>query len=72
MRINRQPIRGVGRVLAPLQSGLHSVVLDNGYEVLAHLDRKLDKQTKFTPGQRLLLEFSPYDMTQARILAVAD
>jgi len=72
MRINRQPIRGVGTVLSVWPSGLHTVVLENGYEVLAHLDRKLDRQSQFTPGQRLLLEFSPYDMTQGRILSAVD
>ena len=71
MRHIRRPIRGRATILAILPNGLHRSLLPNGYEVLAHLDRTLSGGATFSPGQVVELEFSAYDMTQARILGLA-
>lgn len=44
------------------------VELDNGYEVQATISGKMrQKYIKVLPGDRVRVEFSPYDLTQGRI-----
>ena len=65
---NRGPIRGVGEVLARRDNGLWQVKMVNGYEVDAHLDRKLkESDASFEIGDRLSIEFSAYDLSLIHI-----
>ena len=58
-------------MIAVHENGLIAVQMANGYEVDAHLSRELmTSGARFSTGQQLLVEFSPYNMTQARILGV--
>jgi translation initiation factor IF-1 len=44
------------------------VELDNGHTVLAHLAGKMRKHfIRVLPGDRVVVELSPYDLTRGRI-----
>lgn len=66
-------IHTLGQVLETRSPLLYRVVLPNGKVILAHLSKRLaDVQTVFAVGDRLLLEFTPYDFDTARILGLAE
>ena len=45
------------------------VECDNGHEVLAHLAGKMRKfYIRVLPGDRVVVEISPYDLTKGRIV----
>lgn len=57
------------RVLAHLHGPLYRVSLPNGKNILAHLSKPLaDQRAVFQPEAQLLLELTPFDFDQARIL----
>ena len=58
-----------GQVLEALPSLLFKVQLETGAEVLAHLAGKLKiNRIKVLPGDRVVLEMSPYDDKRGRIV----
>lgn len=70
----RTPIQGVGEVLEILENGVHHLRMPNGYEVGGYLDPLLKMDPagpEIAAGVRVLVEFSAYDMTQAKILGLA-
>jgi translation initiation factor IF-1 len=63
-----QPIELEGMVSTVLAGTMFRVKLDNGHEVLAHISGKMRKHfVRLTPGDRVKIEMSPYDLTKARI-----
>jgi translation initiation factor IF-1 len=45
------------------------VVLDNGHKVLAHISGRMRKNfIRILPGDKVLIELSPYDLTRGRIV----
>lgn len=65
-------IHTAGPVLERLGAVLYRAELPNGKVILAHLSKRLaDTQTVFEPGQRVVMELTPYDFEQARILGGA-
>jgi len=45
------------------------VVLDTGHKVLAHVSGKMRVHfIKILPGDRVVVELSPYDLSRGRIL----
>lgn len=57
-----------GDVLEMLPAGTFRVRLNNGYEILAHLSGKIRlNKIHLLPGDKVLLEMSPYDLTKGRI-----
>jgi len=47
---------------------MFAVELDNGHRVLAHISGKLRMNfIRILPGDRVLVELSPYDLTRGRI-----
>jgi translation initiation factor IF-1 len=47
---------------------MFKVELDNGHEVLAHIGADIRIQfVKLLPGDRVLVELSPYDLSRGRI-----
>ena len=61
----------IGRVLNPLGDVLYRVALPNGKVIKAHLSKPLAQAgTVFQENDRLLLEMTPFDFEQARILGV--
>lgn len=59
-------MEGVVNELLP--SAMFRVTLDNGHQILAHLSGRMRMhKIRLVPGDRVLLEISPYDLTKGRI-----
>ena len=57
-----------GQVLEALPSFRFKVILDDGKEVLAYASGKLRmNKIRILPGDKVTVEFSPYDITKGRI-----
>ena len=57
-----------GKVLDSLPNATFKVELANGHEVLAYLSGKIRMNyIRVLPGDRVLVELSPYDLTKGRI-----
>ncbi|MCH8849628.1 MAG: translation initiation factor IF-1 [Chloroflexi bacterium] len=57
-----------GTVKTPLPNAMFKVGLANGHEVLAHISGKMRlNYIKIVPGDRVLVELSPYDLERGRI-----
>jgi len=58
-----------GTVTQALANTQFRVELDNGHEVLAHVAGKMRKHfIRIVPGDRVLVEISPYDLNRGRII----
>ena len=57
-----------GIVVEPLPNAMFRVELDNGLKVLAHVSGKIRMNyIRILPGDKVLVELSPYDLTRGRI-----
>lgn len=57
-----------GEVLEALSNARFRVEMENGHTVNAGISGKMrQKYIKVLPGDRVRVEFSPYDLTQGRI-----
>jgi translation initiation factor IF-1 len=57
-----------GIVLDALPNALFNVELENGHKVLGHISGKMrTNYIRIVPGDRVLVELSPYDLTKGRI-----
>ena len=57
-----------GTVLEALPNAMFRVELANGHKVLAHISGKMRMHyIKILPGDKVTVEFSPYDLTRGRI-----
>ncbi len=64
----RERIEVEGKVLTVLPNTMFRVELANGHQVLAHISGKMRKHyIKILPGDRVLVELSPYDLTRGRV-----
>lgn len=64
-----QGIEVQGTIVENLPNTMFKVKLENGHEVLAHISGKIRMHyIKILPGDRVLVELSPYDLTRGRIL----
>ncbi|MBE0448294.1 MAG: translation initiation factor IF-1 [Actinobacteria bacterium] len=58
-----------GKVIEPLPNAMFRVELDNGHKVLAHISGKMRMHyIRILPGDRVVVELSPYDLTRGRIV----
>ncbi|MCA9096488.1 MAG: translation initiation factor IF-1 [Planctomycetaceae bacterium] len=58
-----------GTVSQALANTQFRVELDNGHEVLAHVAGKMRKHfIRIVPGDRVVVEVSPYDLNRGRII----
>ena len=58
-----------GVVVETLPNAMFKVELPNGHRVLAHVSGKIRMHfIKILPGDRVLVELSPYDLGRGRIL----
>ena len=58
-----------GIVLEAMPNTTFKVKLDNGHEITAHISGKLRMNyIKILPGDKVILEISPYDLTKGRII----
>ena len=52
-----------------LPNAMFRLKLDNGHMVLAHISGRMRKNfIRILPGDRVLVEFSPYDLNRGRII----
>ena len=57
-----------GTVIEPLPNAMFRVELENGLKVLAHISGKMRKNfIRILPGDKVLVELSPYDLKRGRI-----
>lgn len=58
-----------GIVLEPLPNAMFKVELDTGHKVLAHISGKMRMHyIRILPGDRVVVELSPYDLSRGRIV----
>ncbi len=58
-----------GEVIELLPNANFKVVLNNGHEILAHLSGRMRMyKIRILPGDKVLVEMSPYDMSKGRII----
>ncbi len=64
----KENIEVEGTVLESLPNGYFKVKLSNNHEVLAHISGKIRMHfIRVLPGDRVLVELSPYDLERGRI-----
>jgi translation initiation factor IF-1 len=64
-----QGIEVQGVITENLPNAMFRVKLESGHEVLAHVSGKIRMHfIRILPGDRVLVELSPYDLTRGRIL----
>ena len=58
-----------GTVLEKLPNAMCQVELENGHQIMAHIFGKLRMNfIRILPGDKVLVEMSPYDLTKGRII----
>lgn len=66
---DKEIIKFEGVIVETLPSTTFKVMLDNGHEVLAHISGRMRvNYIRLLPGDRVLLEMSPYDLSKGRII----
>ncbi len=69
MSEEKEMIRIEGRVIDSLPNTTFTVLLDNELEVLAHISGKMRQNfIKIVPGDKVVVELSPYDLKKGRIV----
>jgi translation initiation factor IF-1 len=64
----KERIEVEGKVITVLPNTMFRVELANGHQVLAHISGKMRKHyIKILPGDRVLVELSPYDLGRGRV-----
>jgi translation initiation factor IF-1 len=62
-------IEVVASVVETLPNAMFRVKLENEHQVLAHISGKMRKNfIKILPGDKVIVELSPYDLTRGRII----
>jgi translation initiation factor IF-1 len=69
MKTKKDVISMSGTVEKALPGAMFTVKLESGQDVLAHVSGKMRMHyVKLLPGDRVLIEISPYDLTKGRIV----
>jgi translation initiation factor IF-1 len=69
MSNDKELVKLEGVVEETLPSTTFKVILDNGHEILAHISGRMRvNYIRLIPGDRVLVEMSPYDLTKGRII----
>ncbi len=64
-----EAIEVMATVVEALPNAVFRVELETGHEVLAHISGKMRKHfIRILPGDKVLVELSPYDLTRGRIV----
>ncbi len=65
----KEAIEVEGIVMESLPNAMFRVELPNGHKVLAHISGKIRLHyIKILPGDKVLIEHSPYDLSRGRII----
>ena len=58
-----------GTVAEALPNAMFRVELTNGHKIIEHISGKMRKNyIRILPGDRVIVELSPYDLTRGRII----
>jgi translation initiation factor IF-1 len=69
MASNKELVKIEGVISESLPNTTFKVKLDNGHEILAHISGRMRvNYIRLLPGDRVILEMSPYDLTKGRIV----
>jgi translation initiation factor IF-1 len=69
MSKEKEIIKLQGVVRETLPSTTFKVELENGHEILAHISGRMRvNYIRLLPGDRVMVEMSPYDLTKGRIV----
>lgn len=64
----KETIEVEGKVVETLPNAMFRVELPNGHLVLAHISGKMRlNYIRILPGDRVLVELSPYDLSRGRV-----
>lgn len=64
-----EPIKVEGTVSELLPNTMFRVELQNGHKILAHISGKMRMNfIRILPGDKVMVEMSPYDLTKGRII----
>ena len=64
----KEKIEVEGKVTVCLPNTMFRVELVNGHHVLAHISGRMRRHyIKILPGDRVLVELSPYDLSRGRV-----
>ncbi|MDO8750230.1 MAG: translation initiation factor IF-1 [Dehalococcoidia bacterium] len=64
----KESIEVEGVVVESLPNAMFRVELANGHKVLAHISGKMRQHfIRVLPGDRVLVDLSPYDLTRGRV-----
>jgi translation initiation factor IF-1 len=64
----QEAIKVDGTIVETLPNASFKVELENGHQVLAHISGKMRMHfIKILPGDKVMLELSPYDLNRGRI-----
>lgn len=67
--VKEEPIKVEAVVKEALPNAMFRVELENGHQVVAHVSGKMRMNfIRILPGDRIMLEMSPYDLTKGRII----
>ena len=68
MSDTKEVIEIEGTVLETLPNAMFRVELENGHLILAHISGKMRMHyIRIVPGDRVMLEMTPYDLDKGRI-----
>ena len=69
MSEKEEAIQVKAKVTETLPNAMFRVELENGHKVLAHISGKMRKYfIRILPGDEVLVELSPYDLSRGRIV----
>lgn len=58
-----------GKVVEPLPNAMFRIELENGHRILGHVSGKMRMHfIRILPGDKVLVQISPYDLTRGRIV----
>jgi len=67
--MTKEIIQIEGIVIETLPNATFKVKLDTGHEILAHISGRMRMNyIRILPGDRVIVEISPYDLTKGRIV----
>jgi translation initiation factor IF-1 len=66
--VKKEALEVEGVVIETLPNAMFRVELQNGHRVLAHISGKMRMFIKMIPGDKVVVELSPYDLTRGQIV----
>jgi len=67
--MEKEIVKFEGEVIEALPNATFQVKLENGHEILAHISGRMRVHyIKLLPGDKVMVEMSPYDLTKGRIV----